>query len=86
MVVNRITKYLKSRGLDQERPVEAEPEQPTINLSAFAGLPLATMPFFGAPPAPAQPPAALNIYAIARAEAEQRLSRPKLADLDFGDF
>ena len=86
MVVNRITKYLQAEPMYDDLFDEPQPQQPTTNLSAFAALPLMAIPLFGAPPVQAQLPTAQNIYAIARAEAERQLSRPNLADLDFGDF
>ena len=86
MVVNRITKYLQAEPMYDDLFDEPQPQQPAVNPSAFAGLPLTAMPMFGAQAAPAQNPAALNIYALALAQAQQRLSRRHAADLDFGDF
>ena len=86
MAVNRIARYLQAEPMFDDYDAEPQPRQPTFNPGAFAALPLGAIPLFGVQPAPAQPPATMNIYAIALADAQRRLSEPDSADLDFGDF
>jgi len=86
MAVNRIARYLQAEPMFEEFDAEPPSRQPTFNPGAFAALPLTAIPMFGVQPAPAQPPSAMNIYAIALADAQRRLSEPDSADLDFGDF
>jgi hypothetical protein len=92
MRLNRITKYLPDESSPKQSEVAKRPEaDAAVAPSAFAALPAFAMPMFGLPLGPTVSPAAMNLYAIALADAQRKLAEHKSdsrdsAELELGDL